>query len=89
MQKSLQREPCCLCEGGGDASPGSQNFLKIITYLNVENKDKMTVEMILEQAQSYGLRAEVRATAIAFIKDNPKLNAGSAYTQAAYEWDVL
>ena len=50
---------------------------------------KMTVEMILEQAKMYGLRAEVRATAIAFIKDDPKLNAGSAYTQAAYEWDVL
>lgn len=55
----------------------------------MKSKDQMTVEMILEQAQVYGLRAEVRATAMAFIKDNPKLNTGSAYTQAAYEWDVL
>ncbi len=55
----------------------------------MDNLDKMTVEMILEQAQMYGLRAEVRATAMAFIKDDPKLNTGSAYTQAAYEWDVL
>ena len=55
----------------------------------MDNLEKMTVEMILEQAQTYGLRAEVRATAIAFIKDDPKLNVGSAYTQAAYEWDVL
>ena len=55
----------------------------------MDNLEKMTVEMILEQAQMYGLRAEVRATAIAFIKDDPKLNTGSAYTQAAYEWDVL
>ena len=55
----------------------------------MDNLEKMTVEMILEQAQMYGLRAEVRATAMAFIKDNPKLNTGSAYTQAAYEWDVL
>ncbi len=53
------------------------------------NLNKMTVERILEQAQTHGLRAEVRATAIAYIKDNPKLNTGSAYTQAAYEWDVL
>ena len=53
------------------------------------SKNKMTVVMILEQAQMYGLRAEVRATAIAFVKDNPQLNIGSAYTQAAYEWDVL
>jgi hypothetical protein len=55
----------------------------------MDSIEKMTVEMILEQAQMYGLRAEVRATAIAFIKDDPKLNAGSAYTQAAYEWDIL
>jgi hypothetical protein len=55
----------------------------------MEIKDKMTVEMILEQAQVCGLRAEVRATAIAFIQDNPRLNTGSAYAQAAHEWDVL
>lgn len=49
----------------------------------------MTIEMILEQAEVYGLRAEVRATAMAFIQENPSLGTGSAYTQAAYEWDVL
>lgn len=55
----------------------------------MENKDKMTIEMILEQAEVFGLRAEVRATAMAFIQENPELGTGSAYTQAAYEWDVL
>ena len=52
-------------------------------------KRSMTVEMILEQAEIYGLRSEVRSTAMAFIKDNPHLGMGSAYTQAAYEWDIL
>lgn len=49
----------------------------------------MTIEMILEQAQILGLRSEVRSTAMAFMKDNPHLGTGSAYTQAAYEWDIL
>ena len=69
--------------------PPDHKIFKNITYLNMVNLNKMTVEKILEQAQTYGLRAEVRATAIAYIKDNPKLNTGSAYTQAAYEWDIL
>tara|TARA_B100001093_G_C26539765_1_gene889685 strand:- start:233 stop:400 length:168 start_codon:yes stop_codon:yes gene_type:complete len=51
--------------------------------------NNMTIEMILEQADAYDLRSEVRSTALAFIKENPKLRIGSAYTQAAYEWDVL
>jgi len=48
-----------------------------------------TIEMIMEQADIYGLRGEVRATAMAIIKEDPTVNTGSAYTQAAYEWDIL
>ena len=48
-----------------------------------------TIEMIMEQADIYGLRSEVRATAIAILKDDPTVTTGSAYAQAAYEWDIF
>ena len=48
-----------------------------------------TIEMIMEQADIYGLRGEVRATAMAIVKEDPTVSTGSAYTMAAYEWDVL
>ena len=48
-----------------------------------------TVEMIMEQADIYGLRSEVRATAMAIVKEDPTVSTGSAYTMAAYEWDIL
>ena len=48
-----------------------------------------TIEMIMEQADIYGLRAEVRAEAMAIIKENPTIDTGSAYARAAYEWDIL
>ena len=48
-----------------------------------------SIEMIMEQAELYGLRSEVRATAMAIIKEDPTMNTGSAYAQAAYEWDIF
>ena len=51
--------------------------------------DNQTVEMIMEQADIYGLCGEVRATAIAIIKENPSVSTGSAYAMAANEWDIL
>ena len=48
-----------------------------------------TIEMIMEQADIYGLRCEVRATAMAIVKEDPTVSTGSAYTMAAYEWDIL
>ena len=51
--------------------------------------DNQTVEMIMEQADIYGLRGEVRATAMAIVKEDPTVSTGSAYTMAAYEWDIL
>ena len=47
------------------------------------------IEMIMEQAELYGLRGEVRATAIAILKEDPTVTTGSAYAQAAYEWDIF
>ena len=43
----------------------------------------------MEQAGIYGLRGEVRATAMAIVKEDPTISTGSAYAMAAYEWDVL
>lgn len=48
-----------------------------------------SIEAILEQADIYGLRSEVRATAMAIVRENPTLNTGSAYLMAAQEWDIL
>ena len=47
------------------------------------------LEAILEQADIYDLRTEVRATAMAIIRENPTMDTGSAYMAAAMEWDVL
>ena len=46
------------------------------------------VEDVLQQADIYGLRAEVMSTSIAIIRDDPKITTGSAYTMAAYDWDI-
>ena len=48
-----------------------------------------TIEMIMEQADIYGLRGEVRANAMAIVKEDPTVSTGSAYAMAAYEWDIL
>ncbi len=48
-----------------------------------------TIQIILEQADIYGLRSEVRAEAMAILKENPTVTTGSAYAMAAYEWDIL
>ena len=47
------------------------------------------IEMIMEQADIYGLRGEVRATAMAIVREDPTVSTGSAYAMAAYEWDIL
>lgn len=59
--------------------PQLQNFLQM----------SQSIEMIMEQADLYGLRNEVRATAMAIVRENPSLPTGSAYLMAAQEWDIL
>jgi len=48
-----------------------------------------TIEAVMEKAEEWGLRSEVRAEAMALIKENPTLDTGSAYIMAARDWDVL
>ena len=77
-RSSQPKSVAMLFEGGVASSP----------QLQILNK-MQTVEAILEQADLYGLRSEVRAEAMAILKEDPTVNTGSAYMQAAYEWDVL
>jgi hypothetical protein len=46
------------------------------------------VQMILSKADDYELRNEVRAEAMAILKENPNIDTGSAYLMAAIEWDI-
>ena len=46
------------------------------------------IQMILEKADDVELRNEVRAEAMAILKENPNIDTGSAYLMAAIEWDV-
>ena len=77
-RSSQPKSVAMLFEGGVASSP----------QLQILNK-MQTVEAILEQADLYGLRSEVRAEAMAILKEDPTVNTGSAYMRAAYEWDVL
>jgi len=51
-------------------------------------RTKDVVQMVLEQADAYSLRSEVRSEAMAILKENPNTDTGSAYLMAAIEWDV-
>lgn len=51
-------------------------------------RTKDVIQMVLEQADTYSLRSEVRSEAMAILKENPNIDTGSAYLMAAIEWDV-
>lgn len=46
------------------------------------------ISEVMNEARKCGLESEVRATAIAIMMENPNVDSGSAYSQAAYEWDI-
>ena len=78
-RNSQPKSVAMLFEGGVASSPQLQNL----------DKMNQTIEMIMEQADIYGLRGEVRATAMAIVREDPTVSTGSAYAMAAYEWDIL
>jgi hypothetical protein len=55
-------------------------------FISMKNQ---TIEAVMEKAEEWGLRSEVRAEAMALIKEDPTLDTGSAYIMAARDWDVL
>ena len=49
-------------------------------------EDEEDIELILEEANNYGLRIEVEQWAIKFLKKDPNLSRLEAYVQAYNEW---
>ena len=56
--------------------------------MNDEKLNEQIINTVMREARKYGLDTEVRATAIALMKENPGLDSGSAYHYAALEWDI-
>ena len=54
----------------------------------VENQlnDEEDIELLLEEANAYGLRIEVEQWAIQLLKEDPNLSRLEAYVQAYNEW---
>ena len=51
---------------------------------NLENEEH--IELLLEEANAYGLRLEVEQWAIQLLKEDPDLPRLEAYVQAYNEW---
>ena len=51
---------------------------------NLENEEH--IELLLEEANAYGLRLEVEQWAIQLLKEDPDLSRLEAYVQAYNEW---
>ena len=52
----------------------------------IEKTEEEQIEEILQEANAYNLRQEVKTTAEMFIKDDPALNRVLAYEMAYMEW---
>ena len=48
--------------------------------------DEEDIELLLEEANAYGLRIEVEQLAIHLLKEDPDLSRLEAYVQAYNEW---
>ena len=51
---------------------------------NLENEEH--IELLLEEANAYGLRLEVEQWAIQLLKEDPDLSRLEAYVMAYNEW---
>ena len=49
-------------------------------------EDEETIELILEEANNYGLRIEVEQWAMQLLKEDPDLPRIDAYVKAYNEW---
>ena len=49
-------------------------------------EDEETIELLLEEANNYGLRIEVEQWAIQLLKENSELSRLEAYVRAYNEW---
>ena len=62
-----------------------QNIIDLAPKTNQKSEDEEQVELILEEANAYGLRQEVKETAEEFLKDNV-FSKLSAYVIAYNKW---
>ena len=49
-------------------------------------EDEENIELLLEEANAYGLRLEVEQWAIQLLKEDPDLSRLEAYVRAYNEW---
>ena len=66
-----------------------ENIINAFPKINLKSRlkeAKETVELILEEANQYGLRHEVDVFAQKFLKEDPTLSEVEAYVMAYNEW---
>ena len=66
-----------------------ENIINAFPKINLKSRkkeEKETVELILEEANQYGLRYEVDEFAKKFLKEDPTLSDLEAYVMAYNEW---
>jgi len=66
-----------------------ESIINAFPKINLKSRlkeEKETVELILEEANQYGLRYEVDEFAKKFIKEDPTLSDLEAYVMAYNEW---
>ena len=64
----------------------SKRGAKVVCAARDLDKGKETVELILEEANQYGLRHEVDVFAQKYLKEDPTLSEVEAYVMAYNEW---
>ena len=64
-----------------------QNIINFFQKTDLKKEeDEEQIELILEEANAYGLRIEVEQWAIQLLKEDPDLPRLEAYVQAYNEW---
>ena len=66
-----------------------ESIINAFPKINLRSRlkeEKETVELILEEANQYGLRYEVDEFAQKFLKEDPTLSELEAYVMAYNEW---
>jgi len=66
-----------------------ESIINAFPKINLKSRikeEKETVELILEEANQYGLRYEVDEFAKKFLKEDPTLSDLEAYVMAYNEW---
>ena len=64
-----------------------QNIIDFFQKTNLKKEeDEEQIELILEEANAYGLRQEVEEWALKEMVENPNLSKLDAYVTAYHEW---